>query len=60
MAPAEIFPGVKHNCGLLFHARVWGCPAYVLDPKLQDGKKLPKWTTRSRRGQFLGILNTHS
>lgn len=60
MAPAELFSGTKHNCGLLRHARVWGCPAYVLDPKLQDGKKLPKWTTRSRRGQFLGISNNHS
>jgi transposase InsO family protein len=40
MAPAELFSGVKYNCGLLRHARVWGCPAYVLDPKLQDGKKM--------------------
>ena len=23
---------------------VWGCPVYVLDPKIQDGKKLPKWS----------------
>ena len=60
MAPAELFSGIKHNCGLLRHARVWGCPAYVLDPKLQDGKKLPKWSTRSRRGQFLGISDNHS
>jgi hypothetical protein len=60
MAPAELFSGVKHDCGLLRHARDWGCPAYVLNPKLQDGKKLPKWTTQSRRGQFMGISNSHS
>jgi hypothetical protein len=28
---------------------------YVLDPKLQDGKKIPKWEPRSRRGKFLGV-----
>ena len=30
-----------------FH--VWGCPTYVLKPKLQKpGVKIPKWDTRSR------------
>ena len=33
--------------------KTWGCPAYVLDPKLQDGKKLPKWDPRTRQGQYL-------
>ena len=26
----------------------------VLDPKLLDGKKLPKWDPRTRQGQYLG------
>lgn len=39
---------------------MWGCPAYVLDPKLQDGKKLPKWKPRARRGMFLGYIQKHS
>eukprot|EP00956_Cyclotella_meneghiniana_P015936 scaffold24808_cov102-Cyclotella_meneghiniana.AAC.1 len=39
---------------------VWGCPVYVLDPKLQDGKKLPKWNRRARMGQFLGFSREHS
>jgi len=39
---------------------VWGCPVYVLDPKLQDGQKLPKWDPRVQRGQFLGFSNEHS
>ena len=41
-------------------ARCWGCPAYVLDPTLQDGKKLPQWNLRSRLGQFLGWSDKHS
>jgi len=24
---------------------VWGCPVFVLDPKLQQGQKLPRWET---------------
>jgi len=39
---------------------VWGCPAYVLEPTLQDGRKLPKWQPRSRRGQFVGWSPLHS
>jgi hypothetical protein len=38
---------------------VWGCPVYVLDPKLQDGKKLPKWNPHSHHGQFWGISSEH-
>jgi hypothetical protein len=30
-----------------------------LDPKLQDGKKIPKWQPRARRGQFLGYSKDH-
>jgi hypothetical protein len=60
-APLELFthtqfPSYDH----LRRLHVWGCPAYVLDPKLQDGKKLPKWQPRSRRGQFLGVSPHHS
>ena len=39
---------------------VFGCPCYVLDPTLQDGKKLPKWVPRARRGQYLGVSSDHA
>ncbi len=45
------------HCGLLC-THVWGCPIYVIDPKLQDGQKIPKWNRWSRLGQFLGFSNT--
>ena len=32
----------------------------MLDPKLQDGKKLPKWQACARRGQCLGVSPDHS
>ena len=37
-----------------FH--VWGCPTYVLEPKLQKpGVKIPKWAPRSQRGVTMGF-----
>ena len=44
----------------LLRTHVWGCPAIVLDPKLQNDHKLPKWNRRARVGQFLGYLDEHS
>jgi hypothetical protein len=60
LAPIELFCGTRLNCSYLRRARVFGCPSFVLDPKLQDGKKLPKWKPRSRQGQFLGFSPDHS
>eukprot|EP00957_Ditylum_brightwellii_P122546 9345090-Ditylum_brightwellii.AAC.2 len=37
----------------LLNSHVWGCLTYVLDPMLQDSKKLPKWSPRKWRGQLL-------
>jgi hypothetical protein len=37
----------------LHNLHVWGSPAYVLDPKLQDGQKIPKWSPCLRQGVFL-------
>jgi hypothetical protein len=61
LSPIEIFTGVKHdNYEHVARSHVWGCPVYVLDPKLQDGKKLPKWDPRARRGMYLGASTEHS
>jgi hypothetical protein len=60
IAPIEVFCGTRTSCTYLRRARVFGAPTYVLDPRMQDGKKLPKWEPRSRRGQFLGFSRNHS
>ena len=43
LSPIELFTRTKwpHH-DLIGNAKVWGCPVYVLDPTLQDGKRLPK------------------
>jgi hypothetical protein len=60
LTPFELLSGVAGGSGNLNQARVWGFPTYVLDPKLQDGKKIPKWKARARRGQFLGMSTAHA
>ena len=59
-APMEIFCGCKLDKQILRNCHVWGCPTYVLDPRIQDGKKLPRWQPKSRRGQFLGFSKRHA
>ncbi len=60
LSPSELFTGVKApTYDAVRRARVWGCPTYVLDPKLQDGHKLPKWSQRSRCGLYLGVSPDH-
>ena len=54
MSPLELFCGTKFNAPVLQSQHVWGCPVYVLDPTLQDGKKLPKWQPRSWHGIYVG------
>ena len=61
LSPFELFTGIKSpNHDFIRSCRVWGCPVYVLDPKLQDSKKLPKWTKRSHLGMYLGTSSSHA
>ena len=60
MSPIEIFPGSQGRHDVLKHAKTWGSPSYVLDSRLQDGKKIPKWEPMARRGQFMGVSIKHA
>jgi hypothetical protein len=61
VSPMEKFTGtIFDNYNHLTRAHVFGCPVYVLDPRLQDAKKIPKWSMRSRRGIYLGVSKHHS
>ena len=60
LSPEEVFYNIKSDHEELRQAKCWGCPAYVLDPKLQDGKSLPRWNPRSKLGQFLGRSDAHA
>jgi hypothetical protein len=48
LSPIKILTGTRSDHRDLLRTHVWGCPVYVLDPKLQDGKKIPKWNHWAR------------
>jgi hypothetical protein len=60
LSPKELFSRSIADPLELQRLPVWGCPVYVLEPTLQDGRKLPKWQPRSRRGQFMGRSQLHA
>ena len=60
MSPKEIWSGTKSSHSRLMHSHPWGCPVCVLDPRMQDGQKLPKWEPQSRRAQHLGCSPLHA
>ena len=43
LSPEEKFSRSFQRSDRLMNIPAWGCPAYVLQPALQDGKKLSKW-----------------
>ena len=49
----SVAPKIRH-----FHS--FGCPAYVLDNTLQSGQGLPKWSSRSGLGVYLGASPSHA
>ena len=45
----------------LSNCHVWGCPTYVLEPKLQKpGVKISKWDPRSQIGVNMFFIKIHS
>ena len=52
MSPLEIFTRSQNYHRDLLRTSVWGCPAFVLHPKLQDDQKILKFNRRSHMGQF--------
>ena len=42
-APVEIWSQSRSTHSQLVNAHPWGVPVWVLDPKLQDGFKIPKF-----------------
>ena len=39
---------------------MWGSTVFVLDPKLQDDNKLPKWKKRASAGMFVEFSDQYS
>ena len=61
LAPIEVFSRTVSDHQALRLAHTWGCPTYVLEPRLTTaGGKIPKWQPRSRRAQYMGTSPLHA
>lgn len=60
LSPADIFTKTRWPHKRFHDLHVWGCPVYVLEKSLQDGKKIPKWKPRSNRSVYMGVSNNHA
>ena len=59
LPPEEIFMGQKGKNKLeCFHT--FRCPIFILEPRLQQGQKVPKWEPRSLMGEYLGHSPFHA
>ena len=60
LCPNKIWSQARASSDKFCRSHVWGCPVYVLEADLQDGKKIPKWNPRARLGIFVWFSNVHS
>jgi hypothetical protein len=60
LSPADIFSKTRWPQKRFHDLHVWGCPVYVLDKSIQDGKKIPKWQPRSHRSVYMGVSPSHA
>ena len=61
ISPIEVFSRTVSDGQALRNMHTWGCPTYVLEPKLTEaGGKIPKWKPRSRRAQYMGVSPVHA
>ena len=60
LCPLKLFSGVESTFDLNIK-HTWGCPAYILDAKIQDRSRgIPKWEPRSLLDIYLGNFPVHA
>lgn len=60
LSPHDLFTKIRWPQSKLKDIHVWGCPVYVLDKTISDGKKLPRWKPRSTRQIYVGMSEKHA
>ena len=60
LSPTDIFTKIRWPTSKFHDTHVWGCPVYVLDKRIADGKKIPKWKPRSHRSVNLGVAPSYA
>ena len=60
LSPHDEFTRQRWPLSHLHDFHVWGCPAYVLDKRLGDGRKIGRWEPRSGRHKYMGNSVRHA
>ena len=60
LSPTDIFTKSRWKLSQFLDMHIFGCPTYVLDSRIADGRKIPKWTPRSTRCMYVGKSPTHA
>lgn len=60
LCPLDLFNRQRWKQSQLHDLHVFGCPVYVLDKKISDGVKIPKWAPRSNRFIYMGTSSKHA
>ena len=60
LSPNDIFTKTRWNQSKFHDLHVWGCPVYVLDKRIADGNKIPRWKPRSTRCMYLGFAPSYA
>lgn len=60
LSPVDLFTKTRWPQHKFHDLHVWGCPVYVLDKSISDGKKLPRWKPRSVRCFNIGLSPKHA
>ena len=60
LSPHNLWTRLQCLFSELHDIQVFGCPVYVLDKKLSDGKKIPRWKARTERFMYIGRSERHA
>ena len=60
LCPDDLFTKTRWEHRKFHVLHVQGCPLYVLDKTISDGKKLPLWKPRASQGIFMGLRPDHA
>ena len=60
LCPANVFSCTKFELSKVLDLHVFGCPEYVLNKSLADGKKISIWKPRSQCCMYLSQSASHA
>ena len=60
LSPHDLLSKTRWPHAKFQDCHVWGCPVYVLDKKMADGRKLPRWKPRAQRHVYIGQSDRYS